>query len=99
LDKIKIEHMKKRHYIDVANRAIKEYEPHNEAPPINSFATFEQAKTALLDCLKEEHRIYVEAIEAFAEETKQAKKDLADLEARIHQVNVSDESDWITGKL
>jgi hypothetical protein len=86
--------MKKRYYIDVANRAIRGYEPRNEAPPINSFATFEQAKTALLDCLKEEHRIYVEAIEAFAEETKQAKIALADLEAKIHQINVSDETDW-----
>jgi folate-dependent phosphoribosylglycinamide formyltransferase PurN len=86
--------MKKRYYIDEANRAVRKYEPRNEAPAINSFATFEQAKTALLQCLKEEHRIYVEAIEAFAEEAKQAKKELATLEAKIHQINVSDEADW-----
>ena len=88
--------MKKRYYIDVVDCAIRAYEFHGEAPAINknSYATFEEAKTALLNRLKEEHKIYVEAIEAFAEQAKQAKKDLADLEAKIHQINVSDEADW-----
>jgi hypothetical protein len=130
--------MKKRYYVNTAERTITAHEFHYEAVSSNGYTTFEEAKTALLNHLKEEHRIYVEAIEAFAEEVKQAKNSyaafeeaktvllnrlkqehriyseaieaftketkqakiaLADLEARIHQVNVSDESDWITGKL
>lgn len=86
--------MKKRYYIDTAGRTITAHEFYYEAIAANSYATFEEAKTALLNHLKEEHRIYVDAIEAFAEEAKQAKTDLADLEAKIHQINVSDEADW-----